>query len=81
MTTAVRRNQRWRSSWRFADSQKAKANKAMKKKPSPTMKRNDQNSGGTLGTVSQAACSICVRRRVGDVVGVALEQQAVAEIA
>jgi hypothetical protein len=39
--------------------QKAAAKKAMKKKPSPAMKRNSQNITGTLGTVSHAALRIC----------------------
>src|ERR1700687_3453069 len=56
---ARRRNQRCCSNVRLADSQKAKAKKAMKKNPMPTMKRNDQMSVNTLGTVSHAALSIC----------------------
>src|ERR1035437_2838726 len=59
ISIASRRNHTWRSRRRFAESQNEKPKKAMKKKPIPTMKRNDQNSGSTAGTVSQAAFSIC----------------------
>src|SRR5665811_47123 len=59
ISTASQRNHTWRSRQRVAESQKEKAKKAMKKKPIPTMNRNDQNSGSTSGTVSQAAFSIC----------------------
>ena len=53
----------------------------MKKNPMPTMKRKHQKSTGTLGTVSQAAFSICVGCGIEDIGGVALQQQAIAEIA
>ena len=52
------RRKRGFSSLRLLDSRKAQANRAMKKKPSATMIRNEKNSTGTFGTVSQAARSI-----------------------
>jgi hypothetical protein len=43
---------------RLAESQNAAANRAMNQKPSPTIKRKDQNSTGTLGMVLAAAAWI-----------------------
>ncbi len=40
------------------------------------MMRNDQNSGHTVGTVSQAALLDLLGRRLPRIVDVALEQQA-----
>src|SRR5665647_272474 len=47
--SAARKSQRWRSSWRLADSQNAYPNNAMNHRPQPTMMRNDQNKTGTFG--------------------------------
>ena len=56
---ASRSSQGKRSSWRTEASQKNVAIRAMKYKPRPTISLKDQNRGATVGTVSQAALSIC----------------------
>ena len=58
LSAASQRNNGWRSSARRAESQKESAKSAMKKKPMPTMTRNDQNNGPTDGAVSRAARAI-----------------------